>query len=67
MIGTTTSMSLALSIFVFFISLMHSVDEAQCLNTTSLLLLPALVFVAATDIVYMHHCNHINLILTLKI
>ena len=35
----STSTSLALSIYVFFISLMHSVDGAQFLNTTFLFLL----------------------------
>ena len=35
-IGITTSMSLALSICVLFISLMQSVNGAQFLNTTSL-------------------------------
>ena len=36
-IGITTSMSLALSICVLFISLLQSVNEAQLLNRTSLL------------------------------
>ena len=35
-IGTTTSVSLVLSICVLFISLMHSVNRAHFLNTYSL-------------------------------
>ena len=45
--GITTSMSLALSICVLFISLMQSINGAQFLNTTSLLLLSG--FAAGTS------------------
>ena len=53
-IDISTSMSLALSICVLFILLIHSVSGAQFLNTTSLSLLfwfTACVITGETDIV----------------
>ena len=64
-IGITTSISLALSIYVLFISLVKSVIGAQFLNTTFLLALSAGAG-GATRATVMQHCNHINLTLTLK-
>ena len=63
-----TSMSLALSICVLFISmlLMQSVNEAQFLNITSLSLLPPPAANAATEQAHMHHYNPIKLILILN-
>ena len=57
----STSMYLALSICLLFISLIQSMNDAQLLNTTSLFLLFEAAAVPGTD-----HYNHINLRLTLK-
>ena len=50
-IGITTSMSLTLSICVLFISLMHSVNGVQFLNTTSLSLLSGIAVAGTGGIV----------------
>ena len=71
----TTTIYFALSISVSFISIMQSVKRVQFLDTLPLFLssncfdessAPAPVIATVLLTVYMHHYNHINLILTFK-
>ena len=52
-IGITTSIALALSIYVLFISLMQSVNGAQLLNINTLLLLPSNAGTAVADTIHL--------------
>ena len=65
-ISITTSISLALSICVLFISLMQSVNGAQFLNISSFSLLPRPAADAVPLEGCIHHYNHTNLTLTSK-